>query len=226
MIQNRTKRKFKCRNLGCPYESVSFNKILAHTWDKHSLDHNFSFKCEISSCTKRYTNLQSFRRHVKSKHCWFFEQHMKYFSTQQAAADEADLLVNNADIQEVDALQQVDFSEVPRGDLQEGTNGLDTDESNVNHFDLIANALLEFREKYNVSTSPTCFISKKLGYIVEQDRNMFANNMLNVLHKDGNFVQSYELRMTLHMVSPFVKACHTFTGQTSLSTYIKASKCL
>ena len=50
---------------------------------------------------------------------------MKYFSIQQAGADEADLLVNNADIQEVDDLQKVNFSEVPRGDLQVGTNGLD-----------------------------------------------------------------------------------------------------
>ena len=127
MIQNRIRRKFKCRNLGCLYESVSFNKILSHTWDKHSLAQNFSFKCEISSCTNRYTNLQSFRRHVKSKHCWFFEQYVKYFNTQQAAADETDLFVNNADIQEVDDLQEDDF------------------------FDLIANLLLEFREKYNVS---------------------------------------------------------------------------
>ena len=52
---------------------------------------------------------------------------MKYFNTQQAAADETDLFVNNADIQEVDDLQEDDF------------------------FDLIANLLLEFREKYNVS---------------------------------------------------------------------------
>ena len=52
-----------------------------------------------------------------------------------------------------------------------------------------------------MSTSATCFISEKLGYIVEQDRNMFANKILKVLHKDENFVQSYELRMTVHMVS-------------------------
>ena len=51
MIQNRIRRKFKCRNLGCLYESVSFNKILSDTCDKHSLAQNFSFKCEISSCT-------------------------------------------------------------------------------------------------------------------------------------------------------------------------------
>ena len=134
MIQNRISRRFKCRNLGCHYESVSFNKILSH------------------------------RRHVKSKHCWFFEQHMKYFNTQQVGADETDLLglVNNADIQEVDDLQQDDFSEAPREDLQEGFNGSDIDESSVNHFNLIANLLLELRERYNMSTSATCVISEKL----------------------------------------------------------------
>ena len=41
---------------------------------------------------------------------------MKYFNTQQVGADETDLLglVNNADIQEVDDLQQDDFPEAPR----------------------------------------------------------------------------------------------------------------
>ena len=145
MIQNRIKRKFKCGNLGCPYEAVSFNKILSRTWDKHSLAKNFSFKCEILSCTKRYTNLQSFCRHVKSNHCWFIEQHMKHFNKKKAAPDETDLLINNPDIQEV--------NEEPWKDLQERTNGLDTDESHaVNHFNLIANLLLELRKKYNLRT--------------------------------------------------------------------------
>ena len=93
---------------------------------------------------------------------------MKYLNTQQAAADEADLLVNNADIPEVDDLPEDNFSEALREDLQEGTNGLDTDESSVNHLDLIANLLLELKEKYNMSTSATCFVSEKLGYIVER----------------------------------------------------------
>ena len=99
-----------------------------------------------------YTNLLSFQRQVKSKHCCFFEQHMKYFNTQQVGADETDLLglVNNADIQEVDDLQQDDFPEAPREGLQEVNNGLDIDESSVNHFGLIANLLLELREKYSL----------------------------------------------------------------------------
>ena len=145
MIQNRIRRKVSVRIWDVPMNQSAFNDVLSHTWDKHSLSHNFSFKCEISSCTKRYTNLQSFRRLVKSKDCCFFEQHMKYFNTQQATAGEADLSVNNPDIQEVDDLQQDYFSEARREDFQEGFNGLDTDESSVNHFDLIANLLLQLR---------------------------------------------------------------------------------
>ena len=33
-----------------------------------------------------------------------------------------------------------------------------------------------------------------------------------MLDKDENFVKSYELRMTVHMVSPFLEACQKFTG--------------
>ena len=87
---------------------------------------------------------------------------MKYFNAQQAAADKTDLSVNNPDIQEIDDLQQDDFSEAAREDLQVGFNGFDTDESSVNQFNLIANLLLELMEKYNMNTSAPCFISEKL----------------------------------------------------------------
>ena len=61
---------------------------------------------------------------------------------------------------------QYDFSEALREVLQEGTNGLDTDESRVNHFYLISlDLLLRLREKYNVSTSATFLISEKPGIL-------------------------------------------------------------
>ena len=41
------------------------------------------------------------------------------FNTEQAAADDTDLLVNNPDIQEVDDLHHNDFSEEPPEGLQE-----------------------------------------------------------------------------------------------------------
>ena len=101
--------------------------------------------------------------HYSRKHA------MKYFNTQQETVDEAHLLVNNADIQEIDDLQQDDFPETPREHLQEGNNELDTDESSVSQFHLIAYLLLEPREKYNVSASTTCITSDILGHVVEKD---------------------------------------------------------
>ena len=154
MIQNRIGRKVSVRIWDVPMNQSALTKFfrilgISTVWLTISLS-NVKFQVVQKDTI-------SFQRHVKSKLCCFFEQHMKYFNTQQA-----DLSVNNPDIQEVDDLQQDDFSEAPREDLQEGFNGLDTDESSVNHFDLIANLLLELREKYNMSTSATCFISEKL----------------------------------------------------------------
>ena len=107
--------------------------------------------------------------------------------------------------------------------FKKGTNRLNTDESSVNHFGLIANLFLELREKYNLSTSATCF-NWKVGHIVEQDRNMFANKILNVLHKDGNLFQSYELRMTVHMGKSICKSLPKIY-KSEVFTYIKAKTC-
>ena len=65
-----------------------------------------------------------------------------------------------------------------QGKILEVTDRLYTDESSVNHFNLIAN-LLELREKCNSHTSASCLIRVELGHIVEQDRNMFVNRILS-----------------------------------------------
>ena len=50
--------------------------FLTDIWDKHSRSQSFSHKCNISSCVKRYRNLQGFQRHVKREYKWFFEKYM------------------------------------------------------------------------------------------------------------------------------------------------------
>ena len=126
-------RKFRCKFVQCTYESASFNKVLSHIWDKHGLSPNFSFKCEISCCTRAYSNLQSYRRHVKAKHTWFFEQHMKYFNPQQAVRQEQNL--EHHTFQEFNQLY-IDQSSFD--DSNEVGDGAD-------HLDLVAGFLLELR---------------------------------------------------------------------------------
>ena len=80
---------FQCRYEKCPYQPISFNRLLIHIWDRHK---NLSFRhiCGISNCTSGYTNLLSFRRYVKCKHKWFFEQYMKFFKSSSAEHAGAD----------------------------------------------------------------------------------------------------------------------------------------
>ena len=60
---------------GCQYSTGFFNRYLQHVWI-NSTSQIFSHKCNISSCVKRYRNLQGFQKHVKREHKWFFEKYM------------------------------------------------------------------------------------------------------------------------------------------------------
>ena len=63
----------------CNYTTSNFNRLLNHCWDKHSLDPGFAYKCDVSSCTSKFTNIQSLRRHLKSKHLWFHEKYLQRY---------------------------------------------------------------------------------------------------------------------------------------------------
>ena len=207
---------FKCRNSDCHYESFSFNRLLSHTWDKHSLSPNFQFKCSISSCTRLYTNLQSFRRHVKAKHQWFFEKHMQYF---QKETEE-----NLQENQRFEQMHEIENAQIPEQEILSS----DEDDENLanteNFLDIIAHFLLEVRENYNVTTAATCFISEKLGLILKQDRQAHSKEILKSLATNETFNMSYEVEMALNSDSPFSIACQRFSGQKALSKYIQAKK--
>ena len=50
---------FPCK-FYCSFKSPIFNRLLQHSWDKYSLQAGFSNICDISSCCKQFTNLQSY----------------------------------------------------------------------------------------------------------------------------------------------------------------------
>ena len=79
MATNQRGQIFDCKAEPCQYISQNFNKTLNHTWDKYCLRPRFFYRCEISDCTRRYTNIQSFRRHVKEKHAWFYDKHLRRY---------------------------------------------------------------------------------------------------------------------------------------------------
>ena len=85
--------RFSCKF--CDFTTLNFNKLLNHIWDKHSIDTGFSYLCDISSCTNKYTNIQSYRRHIKAKHNWFFERYLKRYENNNGRDVEIDQKLNS-----------------------------------------------------------------------------------------------------------------------------------
>ena len=69
--------RFACRFNNCNYTTSNFNRLLNHSWNKHSLDPGFALKCDVSSFTKKFANIQSLRRYLESKLFWFHEKYLQ-----------------------------------------------------------------------------------------------------------------------------------------------------
>ena len=88
--------------------------------------------------------------------------------------------------------------------------------------------MLELREIFKTSTVATCFISENVKYILEIDRQIHIKLLKWSLRKDiedaappSDTVFSYETNAIISSQSLFSKACSKFSGEKSLSEYIK-----
>ena len=215
---------FPCK-FNCSFKSPIFNRVLQHSWDKHSLQAGFSYICDISSCCKQFTNLQSYRRHVKSKHVWFFERYMKYFRavlTTNEKQQGCQGTISDIELSVDGQVEEPDETAMP--------NNKSTKESDFDSFNFeqaIAEILLELRESFKTSTAATCFVSEKTKYILDIDRQIHMKLLIKSLRKDiedaappSDIVFSYETNATISSQSP-LSLIHKFTGEKSLSEYVK-----
>ena len=88
--------------------------------------------------------------------------------------------------------------------------------------------MLELTEIFKTSTVATCVISEKIKYILDIDRQIHIKLLIWSLRKDiedatppSDTVFSYETNAIISSQSPFSKACSKFSGEKSLSEYIK-----
>ena len=225
---------FHCRYRNCQYYSVSFNRLLNHIWDRHKNDLNFKYVCGISNCTSSYANQQSFRRHAKSKHKRFFEQHMKFFNSKtndntnflegnaNGGDDYEEINNNDNDVSDLNETESIESS--AEGYLEDAA-GYSFD--NIDFNKLIGEKLLDLRENFNVTTAATCKISEFLMDVIQIDSKIFSNAIKKSLAKNfcsQNYFLYFETKEILHSESPFYQACSKFCGEKALSNYFKPQK--
>ena len=58
------------KNPKCEYSSISFNRVLNYTWERHSISQCFEYECDISSYTGML--LYKFLVGTLNHHSWFY----------------------------------------------------------------------------------------------------------------------------------------------------------
>ena len=83
-----------------------------------------------------------------------------------------------------------------------------------------AEILLELRENFMTSTAATCFVSAKIEYILDIDREVHMKLLIKSLRKNiedaappSEIVFFYETNVIISSQSPFSKACSKFSGE-------------
>ena len=203
--------KFFPVNLTAPSSLLTLDRVLQHLWDKNSLQAGFSYICDISSCCTQFTNLQSHRRHGKSKHFWFLERYMKYFRTVLTTSEKQQGCQGTISDIELSVDGQV---EEPDETVMLNNNSTwESDFDSFNFEQAIPETLLELRENFKTSTAATCFVSEKIKYILDIDRQIHMKRLIKSLRKDiedaalpSDIVFSYETNAIISSQSLFSKA--------------------
>ena len=204
--------RFVCLYNPCHYESTSFHRFLIHTWDKHSLSSNFSYECLVSGCTKKYRSRQSFVRHLKNKHSWYYDAH---YATPDG---DNSFVVSNPN----DSIED-SFDDTVNDSVINPNNIEDRFISLTKAKDMVAEILLELREKFNTTTKASNFIAEKMCILLDFDRKMLYQQVTESVEQNMNgLCFDYETSIRLQSRSIFSKAFDAFVGEKSLSNYIEA----
>ena len=160
--------------------------------------------------------------------CWFFERYMKYFRAVlttnekqqgcQGTISDIDLGVNGQ-------VEETHETAMPNNN---STCTWESDFDSFNFEQAIAEILLGLRESFKTSTAAICFVSEKIKYILDIDRQIHMKLLIKSLRKDiedaappSDIVFSYETNAIISSQGPFSKTCSKCSDEKSLSEYVK-----
>ena len=188
-----------------------------HCWNKHSLDPGFAYKCDVSSCTSKLTNIQSLRRHLKSKHLWFHEKYLQRYG--RVENEDVDLDENSENENVIS--MQLDESGVSSGENNES----DCENVSFSDFDrerLVANFLLELKEIYGTNTQASCFVSDKVMHILQLENKIrYSMFTKRIRQNNPDFILDHESELILTCETAFAKAFKKFSRKKNLNEFVK-----
>ena len=210
-----TGKTFNCCYGGCEYDNKNYERFLAHVWDKHGFEPGFFYQCRINSCPQRYTSLRSYKKHVRTKHSLFHEKHMnnrrKKEHTGEGEETEIDDFLSESNVED---------NNYEIANENDENEPIDSD-FDVDYENIVACILLELRENFKATTIATCFLSEKLSMLFERQKKSISKFVLSRLLKNPTTSEDLETEAYLNSPSAFATAFQKFTGEKTLSEYVK-----
>ena len=201
----------------CNYTTSNFNRLLNDCWDKHFLDPGFAYKCDVSSYTSKFTNIQRLKRHLKSKHLWFHEKYLQRYGRVENENVDRDENSENENV----VSMQLDES----GVSSEENNESDCENVSFSDFDhekLVANFLLELRKIYDTTTEASCFVSDKVMHILQLENKIRYSIFTKIVRQNNpDIILNIESEIVLTCESAFAVAFKKFSRKMNLNEFVK-----
>ncbi|XP_057300288.1 uncharacterized protein LOC130630717 isoform X1 [Hydractinia symbiolongicarpus] len=214
MEEANRKMKYNCQF--CEHTSVCFKWLIKHMWDFHSLSQKFAVVCGVSSCIKKFRNEKSFLSHLKLKHGNFYLNHttgVTDFPEAVGTSKQTEDDVNYETPINKDA-NEVELDDTCFDDVSECSPlSLDFDS-------IIADILVELRERYYATQNAVSFICEKVCNILRIDREVHKKQIVNSLYDNPGPLIHEETKIFLDCESPFKKSLDRFRNGTVLTNFV------
>ena len=178
----------------------------------------------VSDCTRKFTNIQSYRRHASDKHTWFYNPYLKRHD-KNASISDLFLLTAPNDQEDKDSIVDNSLNDMVNNcsdlthdcdvDMREGGNGEEVLHYEYFNQDVIVwSFFLGLRENFNTATEVICSVSEKISEIICLEIKIRVSMIKESLRRNpDNTLIDYETELVMDCVSPFAESFEKFTGK-------------
>ena len=220
----------------CSFQTVNFNWYIQHIWDHHALTDGFNHKCDVLSCTGRFTKSRCYRRHLRHFHPEFHITHLKNTTQHNACNTQlntqyAPEIVTNCDNDDYSnanysSSDEESYEQVAEeGDhIREGDqvgNDIHEVDGQFDYQTIVSDMLLELREKFGATNAALSFVSEKMTMILRHDASV-RSKKVSISLNQSNLHMDFQSEFLLKAESPFIQHFESFGNTQTLDRFIQS----
>lgn len=182
----------------CIFNTVKFETLMKHYRFVHGNNPNFRIVCGINGCAKNYSNVRTYRRHIRLKHELFW------------------LEVTNADVINDNGVENDDQLPI------EENHAIADDAVDIDVNREVSMFLLKLREIHKIPQAACTFVANECVDILKMSREKMTEDLHNVLQRTNTNIDVLKQSGLDNVLqeSEFEHALHNFSTALNLQKYV------